>query len=97
METRICKVCGQEKEITAFIKNVNGYTHVCHECSNKKKAATWRAKKKERNLEAELAEAKTARLQDFSPRELMSELHRRGYEGTITYTETHTINLATIR
>ena len=58
METRICKVCGQEKDIADFCRNVNGYTHVCRECSNKKKAETWKAKKKEKNLEAELVEAK---------------------------------------
>ena len=35
-------------------------------------------------------------LADFTPRELMAELKRRGYEGKITYVETHTIDLSTL-
>jgi hypothetical protein len=42
------------------------------------------------------AENRQLCLADFTPRELMAELKRRGYEGKITYVETHTIDLSTL-
>lgn len=32
-------------------------------------------------------------LKDYTPRELMLELKRRGYEGTLSYTERKTIDI----
>jgi hypothetical protein len=65
-------------------------------CANKKKRETWDKKKVNRNLEEELANARKLRLADFTPRELMQELKRKGYEGKLTYVETHTIDLSTL-
>ena len=35
-------------------------------------------------------------LKDYTPRELMEELARRGYKGTLTYTETRTVDIQNI-
>jgi hypothetical protein len=42
------------------------------------------------------AENRQLCLADFSPRELTEELKRRGYEGKLTYVETHTIDLSAL-
>lgn len=98
METRICKVCGRELPIENFKANPRyGHASVCNECVTKKRMATHEKKSEVNILREQLGGARNLRLSDFTPRELMSELSRRGYEGTITYTETHTINLGTIR
>ena len=96
METRVCKCCGVEKPIEEFTMTRGNYNYVCKECSNKKKRETWDKKKVNRNLEEELANARKLRLADFTPRELMQELKRKGYEGKLTYVETHTIDLSTL-
>lgn len=44
------------------------------------------------NREKEKADARNLRITDFTPRELMVELKRRGYEFTMKYTETHIIS-----
>lgn len=91
-EKKVCRVCGRELEIDKFLVAHGKATDVCKECANKKKAETWAKKRKERSLEQELENAKTMRLQDFTPRELFAEIKRRGYEFKATYTEIHTIN-----
>lgn len=93
-EKKICRVCGRELEIDKFLVAHGKATDVCKECANKKKAETWAKKRKERNLEQELENAKVMRLQDFTPRQLMSELYRRGYEGTLKYTRIETIDIS---
>lgn len=91
-EKRTCRVCGRELETSQFLYSGGKCSSVCKECAKKKKAETWAKKKNARNLEQELEEAKTLRLQDFTPRELFAEIKRRGYEFKATYTEVHTIN-----
>ena len=93
-EKRTCKVCGRELPVVDFSKNMRGYTHVCRECANAKKRDTWAKKSKDRDLEKELSEAKTLRLQDFTPRELMTELARRGYRGKLKYVHIEEIDLS---
>lgn len=93
---RVCKCCGIQKPIEEFTMTRGNYNHVCKECANKKKRETWDKKKVNRNLEEELANARKLRLADFTPRELMQELKRKGYEGKLTYVETHTIDLSTL-
>lgn len=93
METKVCKCCGIEKPISEFYKNAWGVTSVCSECHKKKAVDGKRNVKELKEVEHKLEEAKKLRLQDFTPRELMTELKRRGYEGKITYTEVRTINL----
>jgi hypothetical protein len=55
-----------------------------------------RINKAKQKVEDVRAENRQLCLADFSPRELMAELKRRGYEGKITYVETHTIDLSTL-
>ena len=98
METRVCKTCGRGLPIENFSKNAYGYIGICKECNSKHRseAAVNRKNNKRKALEQELLNAKNLRLSDFTPRELMEELKRRGYEGQLTYVETHTIDLSKI-
>lgn len=94
-KTKICSCCGRELPIENF-KN-DGFGHVrsiCSECMGKKIAEGHRNKKKLRDFESEMQRAKNARLEDFTPRELMAELKRRGYDGKLTYTKIETIDLS---
>lgn len=63
-------------------------------CANKKRRETRVNNRKTKDLEKEkeLEDAKAMRLSDFTPRELFTELKRRGYEFKATYVETHTID-----
>lgn len=95
-ETRVCKCCGTEQQIGNFVKNVFGYTSVCKTCNSKNRKL---AKQKQSQLKQQALDAVNARnlkLSDFTPRELMAELKRRGYDGKITYVETHTIDLSAL-
>lgn len=55
-----------------------------------------RIDKAKQKVEDVRAEKRQLCLADFTPRELMAELKRRGYEGKLTYVETHTIDLSTL-
>ena len=94
-----CKCCGRELPIYDFkASRWGGRVSVCTECAtnnlreNKKK----RLDEQKQIVEDIKAENRQLCLADFSPRELMTELKRRGYEGTLTYVETHTIDLSTL-
>ena len=84
MTTTICKRCGKEKPLEEFYNTKYGVSHVCRECARKKRHETI-----DRRRNAERASS----LADYSPRELIAELKRRGYEGQITYTKTYTIDI----
>lgn len=71
MDEMICKVCGHSKPVTEFWRNRFGVTHTCKECAKKKKAVAVKDLTERRRM---------ARLSEFSPRELLSELKRRGYK-----------------
>ena len=94
METKVCKSCGKELPITEFaIRGVRGHkgerkaTDFCKSCMAEKVA---------NGRNNAVNKVKVMRLSDFTPRELMTELKRRGYEGKLTYVETHVIDLSTI-
>ena len=94
METKVCKCCGKELPITEFaIRGIRGHkgerkvTNLCKSCMAEK-IANGRNKS--------INNAKVMRLRDFTPRELMEELKRRGYEFEMTYTEVHTISSKTL-
>lgn len=96
--SKTCKCCGRTLDISNF-KHGRWvmYRYVMnaiekHRAENRQ----LRLDKTKQKIEDERAENRKLCLADFSPRELMCELKRRGYDGTLTYTETHTINLATI-
>lgn len=96
METQICKCCGRELPIKQFSKNPFGYIHVCKECNskNRRESALQRGKLKQQAIDA--LNARNLRLADFTPRELMEELKRRGYEGKLRYVRVEEIDLNNI-
>ena len=103
METRQCTCCGQERPVTDFKKigQPDGKTHyltVCSDCMREKqRKGREKAKAKrlqETRAKESVTDARKLRIHDFSPRELMEELYRRGYEGTLRYVEVHEIDIA---
>ena len=98
MEKKVCKYCGRELSLDHFKRGRYGYVSVCIDCYKKHRAEKRQArideqKKKEDDLRAE---KRNLCLSDFTPRELMQELKRRGYEFEMTYTEVHTISSKTL-
>lgn len=102
METKVCKCCGNELPITEFRKGkahgVEFVMSVCNTCMRNKQIEghAKRKEQKAKSHETQLAEAKIMRLSEFTPRELMEELVRRGYEFEMTYTEVHHISSKTL-
>nr|DAQ19308.1 MAG TPA: restriction endonuclease [Caudoviricetes sp.] len=96
METKFCKCCGKELPLNNFSKNAFGYISVCKECNsmNRRIAAEKRQQLKQQAVDA--VNARALRLEDFTPRELMQELKRRGYEFEMTYTEVRKISSKTL-
>jgi hypothetical protein len=96
MEVQVCKCCGRELSMDNFSKNAFGYTHVCKECNsrNRKAAAEKRHQLKQQAIDA--INAKSLRLKDFTPRELMAELKERGCEGKLRYVQVQEIDLANL-
>lgn len=95
-ETKICKYCGKTKPVSEFHTNGQGVTSCCKECHIKKVQEGRKRSNELKHKLDEVEKAKNLRLIDFTPRELMLELKRRGYEGKITYVETHTIDLGAL-
>lgn len=101
METRTCSCCGKEKPIESY-KNIgkrNGGVSVltvCNECMRKKQdeGRAIAKVKKQQKVAQEVVDARILRLQDFTPRELMTELHRRGYEGVLKFTRVEQIDIS---
>ena len=92
METKICRDCGRELPIERFKKNRWGErVGVCIDCDTRKRRENKEKKRIEKAMQVKEqaridAEVKTA-LSAFTPRQLMEELHRRGYDGTLTYVQ----------
>ena len=99
METKKCKCCGRELPLSEFHKTGFGVTNTCKECVIKKQKEGRAAKKKERDFEQELENAKKMRLADFSPRDLMEELANRGIDGEMSIPQTtyKKVSLASFR
>ena len=97
-ETKVCKCCGRELPISNFKKGRWGYVSVCTECDKQHRAENKQSRinMAKQKIEDVRAENRQLCLADFTPRELMAELKRRGYEGKLVYTETHTIDLSTL-
>ena len=93
-ETRICKVCERELSINEFAKNGMGITHVCKECvANRKRSKREETKQLKQQVQ-DAANARSLRLKDFTPRELMQELKERGYDGKLKYVKVEEVDLS---
>jgi len=101
-ETRVCSCCGKEFPATEFRRigrKGGGYSilTICQSCMRERQKEGRKKKAEERALleEKKETDARKLRIQDFTPRELMEELVRRGYEFEMTYTEVHKISSKT--
>jgi hypothetical protein len=101
METKKCSKCNQVKPISEFYKNASmkdGLQGSCKDCQSS--ANRERAHKPLVTVKPEAIAGVNRRpilnkdnpLSAFTPRELMQELHKRGYEGELMYTSR--INIA---
>ena len=92
METKICRDCGREMPIEKFKRNRYGeHVSVCTECATRKMRENKEKKRIAAAMEARQQalkeeEVKVA-LSEFSPRQLMQELARRGYTGELTFVQ----------
>lgn len=78
METKVCKVCGQELPLSEF--NATNGIATCKKCIGEKIKKTKSFKKTTGSTNSELAK--------FTPRELIEELKSRGYKGKLYVTRT---------
>ena len=91
IKTKVCSRCGRELPLSEFPKNSTcrgGHSGVCKKC----RAEQTRDSRRNLVEKARLYDERGG-LKDYTPRELMLELKRRGYEGTLTYTERKTIDI----
>ena len=100
-EKKICKVCGGEFDLDFFQNHPtakDGHSGVCKHCMSKLQSEGHKKRRDEKkmSLEEEVKNARFLRVMEFTPRELMEALKKKGFEGTLSYTEVHTINLATL-
>lgn len=76
------------------VSEVNfGVALTCNDCISQHKKDARAKKKAAEEAISKLKENRQLQLSEFTPRELIDELKRRGYEGTLTYTEIHSIKL----
>lgn len=93
MELRKCTCCGRELPLDQFVKKNFGLSKTCRECHGKKIAEAKQKKRDMENAEQRILNARNLRLADFTPRELMEELARRGYAGKLSITQVHEIDI----
>lgn len=82
METKVCKVCGQELPLSEFRKSplTTNAIATCNKCVSDKIKKTRLLKETTGSTNSELAK--------FTPRELIEELKSRGYKGKLYVTRT---------
>ena len=95
---KTCKCCGRELPISNFKKGRWGVVSVCNECDKQHRAENKQSRinRAKQKIEDVRAENRQLCLNDFTARELMERLRDLGYTGTLTYVETHTIDLSTL-
>lgn len=90
MITKTCSKCGRELPASEFNKNnqaKDGLQCRCKECQKEDR------KQKSDRIKRLLGGVEKG-LSVYSPRELMEELYKRGYRGTLEYTEVHKIDIS---
>lgn len=95
-ETQVCKCCGRELPIGQFSNNRWGLMKTCKECVSRKFSESRKKRDELEELRQQLSEARALRLKDFQPRELMIRLRELGYEGVLTYTQRHEIDITKV-
>ena len=89
---KVCKVCGQLLSIDNFkhhARSKDGYKNICNSCFNKNRTKQFNNK----NILGITDPSHISELSKFTPQELIDELKRRGYNGTLKYTQIHIINV----
>lgn len=90
METKKCRICGEEKPLMEFHRNKkanDGLRNECKEC----------VRKQHKQYYDELKDAASKNgIDKYTARELMEELARRGYRGKLEYTQTNIIDITSI-
>lgn len=91
IETLVCATCGQTKPLKEFLKTRWGYTKLCKACHKAKvrKTASAEEPKAEGIVPPPIVTQQLpqpAALESYSDGELVEELKRRGYTGTIQKT-----------
>lgn len=94
METKVCKCCGRELPIESFMKNSLGVSSICKECIQEKKQSKREETKRLKKQAVDAINARALRLADFTPRELMEELARRGYKGKLKVVHVEEIDIS---
>lgn len=85
---KTCKKCGAVLPLDEFYKSKNspdGHYSYCKKCHNAMCSQYQRNKIQKNRQEL---------LQEFTPRELILELKRRGYKGELQYVEVHNIDIS---
>ena len=90
-DKKSCTCCGQVKTLDHFkLTRWGTRVSVCTECAIQKARDNKLRKKQEEEIKKANEDAKKSErqkmLEQFTPRELMEELARRGYTGELTYT-----------
>ena len=88
--TKICRDCGRELPIERFKRNKFGQpVSVCLDCDTRKRRENKQKKLIEKAMEERQQMLKEEEVKSelcaFTPRQLMEELARRGYEGELTF------------
>lgn len=102
-KTKLCLRCKQQKSIDSFYtscKTKDGYQCYCKSCQKELgKLRRLRLKTKAQEtaeLKFQITQSTQSALANATPRDLMQELVRRGYTGTLQKTEIKTIDLSKI-
>lgn len=95
-QTQVCKCCGRELPISQFGRGGYGLHKTCNECRIQKQREGRKKHDETADLRKQVEEARQLRLRDFQPRELMIRLRELGYEGVLTYTQRHEIDIAKV-
>lgn len=93
METKVCSKCGKELPISEFYKSKRTKDGLFYKCIHCVRIEQKESRERSKNLK-EIGRNGGKKLSDYTPRELMEELHRRGYRGTLEFTEIHKINIS---
>lgn len=96
LQTQVCKCCGRELPMEQFGRGGFGLHKTCNECRAQKQREGRKKRDETADLRRQVEEARQLRLRDFQPRELMIRLRELGYEGVLTYTQRHEIDITKV-